>query len=200
MGTTTTKGVMLIAKGRSAQKEARDCIKSLKEFHSWPIKVIDNNSPKPGKIARWEKVNLLSLSPFDYTLYLDADTRIHGDLSVGFRALDAGWELIMVPSAWLSEPLYHLIKEERDFTLSYLGDNLPIMLNTGVMWFRKTDRTRKFWKIWHEEWERFKEHDQGAFLRALNRNPVELLILGSPYNTTKVQEAIIEHRFGAASE
>ena len=75
-----------------------------------------------------------------------------------------------------------------------LGNCWPLMLNTGVMWFRRTPRTERLWQTWREEWLRFQEHDQGALLRALGPTPVALWLLGRPFNGGEV----VEHLFGRA--
>ena len=138
----------------------------------------------------------MELSPFEHTLYLDADTRVHGDLSVGFDILRDGWEMVMVPSRVKACPIALLTKEEQSTTLIELRNPQPLVLNTGVMWFRRTPRTVRLWQIWHEEWRRFQEYDQGALLRALNRCPVALWLLGQPFNGGSV----VEHLFGRANQ
>ena len=79
-------------------------------------------------------------------------------------------------------------------TLDELRDDFPLMLNTGVMWFRRSERLDRFSQEWRREWRRFKRHDQGALLRALEKCPVRLWLLGRDYNGGE----IVEHRFGKA--
>ena len=66
-------------------------------------------------------------------------------------------------------------------------------VNVDEMWIARNERTMAFWDAWHEEWLRFGDEDQAAFLRALNRVPLKIWLLGYPWNGG----AIIEHRFGA---
>lgn len=150
--------------------------------------------PDDGLPGRSAKVNLLNLSPFEHTLFLDADTRVHGKLDIGFRILNDGWDLAMVPSEMQKQPLHHLGVEERDVTLAEIGDGFPLMLNTGVIWFGRSGRTERMFEEWRREWLRFKQHDQGALLRALEKYPVRLWVLGQAYNGGE----IVEHRFGKA--
>ena len=199
-----TIGVVYITYGPSAAREAANSIQGLRKYHDWPVAVIGDmpmegvwylpQSVKPGRAGRWAKVNLMELSPFDWTLYLDADTRVRGDLSIGFDILRDGWEMVMVPSKLRSHPISLLAEKERLITLAELKDSWPLVLNTGVMWFRRTPRTVRLWQIWHEEWQRFQEYDQGALLRALNRCPLALWLLGRPFNAGSV----VEHLFGRA--
>jgi len=148
--------------------------------------------------GRWAKVNLLPLSPFERTLYLDADTRVRGRLDAGFRILDDGWELVIVPSEGQSQPLHSLTEEERRVTQDELADGWPLMLNTGVMWFRRTDGTERLFAEWRREWERFRLHDQGALLRALEKHPVKVWLLGPDFNSHR--GTVVEHRFGKARQ
>ena len=202
--TVDTIGVVCIAYGSHAVKEATESIRTLRQHHDWPIAVIGDeiegtdhiDCPDEGLPGRWAKVNLVHLSPFDRTLCLDADTRVHGKLDIGFHILANGWDLVMVPSEIQKQPLHHLDAEERDVTLIEIGDGFPLMLNTGVLWFRHSKRLERFSQEWRREWRRFRRHDQGALLRALEKCPVRLWILGRPYNGGE----IVEHRFGKAAE
>jgi hypothetical protein len=198
-----TIGVLYVAYGPHAVKEATESVRTLRRHHDWPVAVIGNeiggtdciDCPDHGLPGRWPKVNIMRLSPYRWTLYLDADTRIHGRLDIGFRILADGWDLVIVPSEIQGKPLHHLDAGERDVTLNELGDRFPLMLNTGVMWFRRSERLGRFSEEWRREWQRFRRHDQGALLRALERCPVRLWLLGRDYNGGE----IVEHRFGKAA-
>jgi hypothetical protein len=194
---------MYVAFGAKARAEARQSIASLRQRHKWPVLVV-GDTPLPeadfhrtwlnrGTPGRWAKVCLDQLTPWDRTLFLDADTRIHGDLSAGFRLLDAGYDLVMVASKpQHNDALRHLDAKERTVTL----DELPLdvlQLNTGVMWFG--DGASDLFELWREEWERWGDKDQGALLRALYRQPAAVALLGWPYNDADGE--IVEHRFGA---
>lgn len=154
------------------------------------IHKIDMSRGLPG---RWAKVSLDLFSPYKHTLFLDADTRIYASLWSGFDALKRGWDLVMVASKPQTEEcLGHLCKEERDVSLYELPLG-PLQLNTGVMWFRQSVEVRALFAEWRRQWARWKKHDQGALLRALQRVPVKLWLLGWPFNGG----AVVGHRFGA---
>jgi len=197
-------GVVYVAVGPHAVKEATESIRTLRQYHDWPVAVIGDeiggtdhiDCPDEGLPGRWPKVNLMRLSPFASTLYLDADTRIHGKLDVGFRFLADGWDLVIVPSEIQKQPLHHLDANERDATLLEIGDGFPLMLNTGVMWFRRSERLERFSGEWRLQWRRFRRHDQGALLRALEKCPVRLWLLGYDFNSRG--GAVIDHLFGSA--
>lgn len=200
-------GVVYIAYGDPAIKEAEQSIKTLRRFHDWPIIVVGEHDRFPpnaeyldypdvsgGYPGRYAKVNLPMISPFDLTLFIDADTRIRSDaLAVGFDILRAGWDMVMVASQF---GLGHLETEDEEYTLSVLPHAEPVQLNTGVIWFRKTPRVFGFFADWWREWKRFKHRDQGAFLRALYWNPARIFLLGYPFNSSA--GAVVNHRFGQA--
>ena len=89
--------------------------------------------------------------------------------------------------------MWHLQDSEAETTLKDLG-YLPLALQCGVMFISRNERTLAFWRTWHEEWMRFMDEDQGAFLRALKRVPLKIWLLGRPFNGG----VVIDHRFGMA--
>jgi hypothetical protein len=188
------RGVLYVAYGRSAIYEVTQSIKSLRRYHDWPvaaigdkpvsgarfIEAIDTSGGLPG---RWAKVRLDLLSPFGDTLFLDADTRVYADIGIGFEIIPQDGDV-----------LNHLSEMERLYTLTEVP--YPLQLNSGVMWFRKTERVKALFSEWRREWARFKDKDQGALVRALPRCPVKIWLLGRPFNGG----AIIGHRFGACKK
>ena len=101
----------------------------------------------------------------------------------------------MVPSKpQHDDMLRHLKKDERRRTIEELPLD-PLQLNTGVMWFGPG--SAPLFELWREEWNRWKDKDQGALLRALYRHPVNVAVLGWPYNW--MNGDIVEHRFGACN-
>jgi len=195
-------GVIYVAYGRKAYNEAVASIETLRKFHDWPVLVVGDKPIKgtkhkkledPGTHGRWAKVNLHNLTDWKRTLFIDADTRINGNLSLGFTLLDRGFDLVIVPShPQHNDMLRHLGKQERRITLEELPLD-PLQLNTGVMWFGPG--SVPLFKLWRQEWVRWKDKDQGALLRALYRHPVNVAILGHPFNSSNGE--VIEHKFGA---
>jgi len=197
-------GVVYVAFGKHALEEVDKSIRTLRKNWSvkgkvYILKKTLGSSPvgaSVGQQAHWAKTCVDLWSPFDYTLLLDADTRIKGSLSIGFAALKQGWDLVMVPSEHRPEVLWHLTQEDKDATFLGMGLPRPLMLNTGVLFFVKTPRTKRFFAAWRSEWLRFKGWDQGAFLRASRQVPVSIWLLGLPFNSTDGE--IVEHLFGRA--
>lgn len=195
---------MIVAYGDNARREARGLLATLAAHTHRPGAVV-SDVPVDGAIhvaapdrdpgARLAKLNLDSLSPFDRTLYLDADTMVRGDISAGFSALAAGWDVAIVPSMRQgSDSLGHLPADDRAATLGELWPEDVLALQGGVMWFRKSDAVSQFFAVWRAEWQRFRGFDQGALLRALQAVPLKVWLLGRPWNGG----ALIEHRFGRA--
>lgn len=199
-----TRGVVYVAYGEPARREMAESLRTLRErnprlgvclISDEPLPDVQNvamEDTDPG--ARWPKLHVDVLSPYDDTLYLDADTRVWGDLSPGFDLLDDGWELVMVPSVCQGGTyLWHLTPEDRDATFRELGHSL-VQLQGGMMLFRKCEAIHTLFSRWREEWLRFKSQDQGALLRALYAAPVRLWLLGRPWNGG----ALVAHKYGRA--
>ncbi len=200
-----SKGVIWIALGPNAEQELLKSQASFQKHNRTTSRVFDPamiDFPAGLSIdqqAHWAKVNADRWSPYDFTLLLDADTRIKGDLSWGFKMLYKGWDMLVAPSiptAASGKVLWNLNGEERRITLQELGVWQHIMLNTGVMYFNKAERVSKLFELWRSEWLRYKDRDQGAFLRALNQRSVNLWLLGHPYNSA--QGEVVTHLFGKA--
>ena len=196
-------GVIYVVYGKKARTEAEASIASLRQHHrDWDIKVVGDSRcknaryhsfPDRGAPGRWAKVNLDQLTVSEQTLFLDADTRIQGDMGIGFRLLDNGYDMVMVPSEpQHNDMLRHLSPGERTKTMEQLPLD-PLQLNTGVIWFGPG--AAPLFDEWRREWLRWKDKDQGAFLRALHKRPVAVAVLGWPYNHSAGE--VVAHRFGA---
>jgi hypothetical protein len=146
-------------------------------------------------LSRWAKVTLDLWTPFQRTLYLDADTKVLSpDFTAGFELLYNGWEMVMCMSDHQGkEAMWHIGEEEREATLDEIGFT-PIQLQCGVMWFDQTPAVKQFFEAWRREWLRWRGQDQAAFLRALHTNPVKLAVLGKPFNSG--EGTVIKHEFG----
>ena len=198
----TTRGVCYVVFGPEAQREAGHAIEAVRRFSGYPVAVIGDQMPgvqhvpfAERHLGRWAKANLYELSPYDATLYMDADTRCNVSPDVGFHALDDGWDLVIVPcrrEVQGSDWLWHVEEKDREATREAVGR--AVALQGGVFWFGRNWRVRRFFKAWRSEWERFQGQDQGALLRALHANPLRVWLLGHDWNGG----ALISHRYGMA--
>ena len=53
-----------------------------------------------------------------------------------------------------------------------------------MMAFQRCAATKRFFKAWQTEWQRFGKRDQGALLRALYKNPLRLYLLTNHWNAS----------------
>ena len=161
----------------------------------FPGPVIDNV-----KNSRWAKVNMLRLVRerlhWKRVLYLDADTVVRDDVMAPFQMVEDGWDIVLAPSVNQGDRLLaHIGADELEATLSEIGNAQPLQLQAGVMWF-DVERCAAFFDVWREEWKRYQDQDQAAFLRALHREPMKVMLLDRAWNSQK--GSIIEHAFGTA--
>ncbi|MCB0196370.1 MAG: hypothetical protein KDJ65_30740 [Anaerolineae bacterium] len=198
------RGVIYVAYGEKALSEARLSIKSLKKHNpSLSVTVIADQAlpgvnwiefDKPGPGARWAKLMIDVLSPYEQTLYLDADTRIHGDITAGFEIL-RDWDIAIAPSARQgTDCLGHLPGDDKQRTLEQIKMKQPLNLQAGVLFFKKSIQVSRLFDQWRVEWSISKDQDQGALLRALWKAPVKVWLLSGEWNGGQ----LVEHRFGAA--
>jgi hypothetical protein len=193
-----TRGVCLIAYGGKAATEAVQCLTSLRHFHDWPyitMTHVTHRTYTDVQQSRWAKVTLDRWSPFDETLYLDADTRVQGDISAGFEILRDGWDMVIAPSAQQgSDLMWHIGSKEREETMLAYGCADILQLQGGVFWFQKSAAMLRLFEAWRDEWVKYTQFDQAALLRALIIAPVKLYLMGYPFNGG----AIIAHKHGQA--
>lgn len=144
--------------------------------------------------ARTVKLALDFISPWDETLYLDADTMVLGDVGPFFHPLLDGWDMTMTLSQNQGiDLLANLDQCERDDVIHGLGHDVAAY-QCGVFGWRRGDLTRELFAAWRSHWQRWRNHDQGAFLLALATVPVRIWLMARSFNGGDV----IEHHFGRA--
>lgn len=204
----TSKGVLYVAYGDNAYWECKESLLSLKRSNPALVACVLTDAPAQFRTfakyvtradsepyGRWAKLSADQLSPFDHTLYIDADTRINGDLSPLFAALESGWDFVTTISqqqgkAWLNG----YDEDEREATIDNIGF-VPLQLQGGCWGFVKNERTGAFFEQWREEWQSGGyEQDQAALSRALRFCPMRLCLMSRAFNNG----AVINHRYGQA--
>ncbi len=139
-----------------------------------------------GRIA---KIEMYAHAPegWRYVLYLDADTEIVADVSVLFRFLADGWELVICKNPGKYHSLAMMGRPdnqaETNFTFEALRGRDLLQLNGGVLAFRRCPNVERFFDLWLEEWNRYGGRDQAALHRALWRQPLKTYVLGNEWNT-----------------
>lgn len=125
---------------------------------------------------------------FDITLFLDADTLPIANI----RPL---WRELRFADICMARDYHPLVQEEAkihywdrprrrpeyDFMYS-LGLMGHVLYNSGVMLFRSSAATDKFFAAWHNEWKRFQHEDQLALIRAIARTKTNIHLLASRWN------------------
>ena len=194
-------GAVVIAYGEPARHCAETMLLSWrKEMPDYPIALI-SDSPigietdfiqhEDADIgARSIKTRLYDLAPKQWKriLYLDADTEIVNDISVLFHWLkDDGFEFLICTNPDGYKTLEAGKRpdnvEETDYTIQQLGNGGIVQPNGGVFGFRRNAITKKFFKAWHTEWQRWGKRDQHALLRAMRQVPLRWLLLNNWFNT-----------------
>jgi len=209
-------GVVYVVYGDRAVKEARDSVKSIKGLHpSLPVVIVSDDDPgiketqfvyhedtDPG--ARAAKLATYELSPFERTLYLDADTVAISSLAGGFNLLqnfDVALAIDLTTAAQgVLAGMLTYTEEERSATREVLPTPHLTQYACGAIFFRKSDETAKLFQAWRAEWLRFRWRDQGAFLRALYRTPIRHVALPIEWNVSgrRRKAMVIHHRWGTA--
>ena len=209
-------GVVYVAYGGLAVSEARNSILSVRGFHpDLPVAIVSDEDPlingvaflhhedeDPG--ARAAKLAVCELTPFERTLYLDADTVVVSSLGGGFGLLERfdmalACDLTGADKGVLAG-LDTYYDEEREATRRELPSPFVTQYACGMIFFRRNDSVASFFKVWREEWERWRWRDQGAFLRAIHRSPVRHVALPTEWNVSgqRREAMVVHHRWGAA--
>lgn len=148
---------------------------------------------------------LFALSPFERTLYIDADTEFMSDFSEGFNMLSE-YDMLFTEDALALGQLYNQARAgweykmtERDATIEELGGDRTLKLfNSGVIFFRKTEATEELFCEWQRQWMIWQNWDeQLALRRAIGKCNVKYKALGLDWNHPHKEKAkIIFHNYG----
>jgi hypothetical protein len=140
----------------------------------------------PGSFAsRSIKTRLGSFTPYEETLYIDADVLPLRSLSQLWDHLDRGdWGMVpdLMPRLELCN---HVAIEEKNYTLCQLPGSTP-QFNGGVLLWRKNAMTQAVFQQWHREWLRFQKHDQLALMRAIDLTQLPVVTLPATYNISPI--------------
>lgn len=194
-------GIIYVAYGDLAKKSCELSLKSAKKMHPGvPVAVIsdihipgadvDVIQSEGTKGAREYKTQTYHYTPFEYTLYLDADTLVVGSLAAGFVALQAGWDIAAALDYRQSlGRVDHLPENDKQATIERIGTGEFPHYNTGMLFYRKSPETERLFDLWFSEWGKFKYRDQGAFIRAFHQSDAKLWTLAWQWNTHRPEKA-----------
>jgi hypothetical protein len=222
-------GLMYVAFGEKATQAVKKSIATLKRVgFSYPVLVV-GDVPVPGCLfERWEgespfdatkkrnfqfragriKPFLHDISPFDRTLYVDADVEFVEDIHQGFVALEK-FDVVVTQEYLTVGELYNKFQagweiniQERNKTIEEGIHPGRQFINSGVVFFKKCKENSKLFKRWHSEWLRFQEWDeQLAFMRALHKTNSNYTEFPALWNDPHKHEdqTIIYHPYGRGS-
>lgn len=194
-------GVYVVAFGEPSRKCAARCIQATKRvMPDVPVALVGSEPLGLEDVfieqedrdigGRLGKLAVDRLAPHDwrYVLYLDADTQPVEPLDFLFNLLASGWEAFICKDM----DKYHyagMMKRpdnsaEFGATMQELGTEHVMQYNGGVFGFRRCENTRRFFRLWNEEYQRWLGRDQGALLRALHKNPLRLCVLTNHWNAS----------------
>jgi len=128
------------------------------------------------------KTSVYELSPFQRTLYLDADTEVCDNISFGFHFLDRV-DFAIRPAPVLIKNVSFEINPERSYRWARKWGEF----NGGVFFFRKCSECEILFKSWNAEIiEKKLKRDQKALTRAIVKNPgMSLWPLAPAWNFTR---------------
>jgi hypothetical protein len=202
------KGVLYVAYGVKAREQAQNSMQTLRrQMRGIPVAVVSDSElkgadhfiqhPEEDRGARTQKTQMYRLSPFEKTLFLDADTELISSPTPGFDLLNYV-DLVLgqdVTRIFIENHWPHLNQEEVTHTRKVIGTGQHMYFNSGVIFFRRNERVQAMMAAWHEEWCRWKMHDQMALLRAIQRCPVRIAPMRAPWNTHRRSEvAFVFHK------
>lgn len=220
-------GIVYVAFGEKAANAVRESAKSLRRVGlQIPVCVVGDTPVDGFQFIKWTRESpfdptqrskfqfragrikpwLVDLTPYERTLYLDADTEFIDDILPGFEALD-DYDVAIARENLTLHQLYNkklagweINIQERDATITELGAGPHVFfLNSGVLFFRKSAATIAGMHRWYDAWMEWQQWDeQLAFMRAFHRTPeAKVKILEPEWNYPHRKQGIfIFHNYG----
>jgi len=218
-----SRGILYLALGEEFDKLTAATAAYSRKYTDFPICVITNlKTPCPtwSKVSdvsftfidmpteqnRKVKVSLVDYTPFDYTLFLDSDAVIQQlGIETWFRFLDhceIGCQFFATLHQNDRNFEQSFVKQTYDKLARVLGESYPInLMGEAAFLFRRTDRARKFFKLWTSYWVKMGcGRDMPAFTFAVKHLAEMVMIFGShSFCTNSENESFfIQHKgFGA---
>ena len=183
-----SSGIVVVSIGEDRRQLLWNCLASIKRYAGdLGLFVITDTPLKENMLlvrprilqkSRFYKTQIHRFSPFDITLFIDDDTVIHralpdlssvlGDSDIKM-CLTLDWTTILsvctdTKTRWALEP-------EKRITLKECHHDTPFF-NSGVILFKKTEKSKTLLDTWHNEWLRFQHIDQLALSRAIHKTGI----------------------------
>lgn len=204
------KGILYLAFGQKYRNLVHRSASRVAEFGDWPICVITNENDFPDESlydeikvrdpdADWQntefgediKSTYFPESPYDKTLFLDADTYVVDGSAIEelFEPLEQYDVVATHDTARTGEQGFGFIDDgPPDFPTptEESPDSFP-WLNIGVISFRKSDELSRFFEEWNERFHEQNEiikgvNDQSSFADVLYESDLTHAVLPPEYN------------------
>ena len=133
-------------------------------------------------------VDKLAPKQWEYIIYLDADTEVMEPLDFILETLQGGWEFVICKDMherhWLAKMRRGDNEAECDYTEDLVGTDRVMQYNGGMFAYRRNERTRRFFEIWNDEYQKWLGRDQGSLIRALHMQPLRMFVLMNQWNAS----------------
>lgn len=136
-------------------------------------------------ISRYVKTHLIDFSPYQSTLFLDADILPCGSVSDLWKYLETAAIAMVKDRLPMVEMSDHTSEEEKAFTL----DKIPpasSQFNSGVMLWQNNDEMQQLFTQWQHQWKIFQQQDQLALVRAIHHCQVKVAEIPQTYNVSPI--------------
>lgn len=147
-----SRGIVVIAVGEEYQKIADACIKVSRNFTDLPFCIIrEQDVGIEVEDNRVLKLQLHKYTPFDETLFIDADSLIQKPgVEEVFGQLENSDVAMRLYDLWLpGDKVLRVYKQ----AMKTLGCRLPISIWQGGMWcFRKGETANRLFNVWYSFW------------------------------------------------
>jgi len=201
------RGVVYIAFGQAYLAEMELSIRSLKQFHpDMPITVFSDTLSPSLPVIDWRpiapshlrpKVDHLSQTPYEQTLFLDTDTIIASPIDDMFEILPKFDLGLCHDLARKRERYSRIINEYSLIPYAYPE------LNTGVIVFQKNQKTTDLFHRWNKLFYRYLPDvpwDQPTFRVAVWQSSANLHVFPTEYNirskANRKKQDRLHHEFG----
>ncbi|MBW4451049.1 MAG: hypothetical protein KME38_30610 [Spirirestis rafaelensis WJT71-NPBG6] len=134
------------------------------------------------------KTRLATFSPYKETLFLDADILPLKPISDVWDYLSQGDMAMVLDRLPTLAFCDHIFPQEKTYSLQYLPESTT-QFNSGVILWRDSIQTQSLFELWHQEWLKFKKHDQLALVRAIHHAQFSVTSLPCIYNISPIDAA-----------
>ena len=228
-------GIIYMAFGEQSARAVKHSVSTLRERGSEiPVAVVGTVPVKGTQFIQWighdpwfdreedkshrffagyVKPFLYDLSPFDYTLYIDADTEFRRNPIQSFNRLEQEDFLIyQAPEGMASIRIVFNKKLFNGFSLECAQDTLndthfanepePGVICSGIIFFKKTPGVKNLFEDWYTEWLKYFAWDeQLPLIRVMRLHEGKDVIVGRltslwNCNTEENRRQVIHHEWG----